>query len=275
MTSIKLYHCPGSLYSQMVKLVLAEKNIEWSSQVLNLFTFENLQPSYVKLNPQGVVPTLVDGNKVICDSVEIMYYLDRKFPNPKLTPTEPELQKTMHYWIDLHQHLPMGEIIYGNYKGLNGMVLRKSIQIKEKHILQLMKTNPELKKEYADKLEKIEQLNQTIRDSQKMLQINAQIEPILDKLESQLKQSEWLGNNNYSLADVVWTATLRYLEELDCANLCSQEKRPAIGFAARRSPIDKYYQRLKSRPNFKTAMQDEVMPLPMVLAGLRRIFLGF
>ena len=52
-----------------------------------------------------------------------------------------------------------------------------------------------------------------------MLHINAQIEPMLDKLESELKQSEWLGNNNYSLADVVWTATLHHLEELDFANL--------------------------------------------------------
>ncbi len=138
MTRIELYHCPGSLYSQMVKLVLAEKNIQWQSHILNLLTFENLQPSYVRLNPQGVVPTLVDGDKVICDSVAIMYYLDRKFPNPKLTPAGSGLQQKMHYWIDLHQQLPMGEIVYGNYKGFDGMVLRRSIKVKEKHILRLM-----------------------------------------------------------------------------------------------------------------------------------------
>lgn len=266
MTSIKLYHCPGSLYSQMVKLVLAEKNIQWSSHLLNLLTFENLQPSYVKLNPKGVVPTLVDGDKVICDSVAIMYYLDQQFPNPKLTPVESEQQQRMHYWIDLHQRLPMGEIIYSNYKGFDGIAIRKSIQVKENHILRLMQANPDLKKQYADKLEHIKELNKTIRDSQKMLNINAQIEPMLDKLECQLKQSEWLGNNVYSLADVVWAATLHHLEQLEFACLWSQEKRPAI---------DKYWQRLKTRPNFKTVIQEEIMPLPMILAGLRRIFLGF
>ena len=266
MTRIELYHSPGSLYSQMVKLVLVEKNIQWESHLLNLLTFENLQPSYIRLNPQGVVPTLVDDDKVICDSVAIMYYLDRKFPNPKLTPAESELQKTMHYWIDLHQHLPMGEIVYGNYKGFDGMVLRRSIQIKEKHILRLMQANPDLQKEYANKLDSVKELNKTIRDSQKMLHINAQIEPTLDKLECQLKQSEWLGDNNYSLADVVWTATLHHLEELDFANLWSQEKRPAIA---------DYWQRLKTRPSFKTVIQNEVIPLPIILAGLRRIFLGF
>lgn len=266
MTSIKLYHCPGSLYSQMVKLVLAEKNIQWSSHILNLLTFENLQPSYVRLNPQGVVPTLVDGDKVICDSVAIIYYLDQKFPNPQLTPAESELQQRMDYWIDLHHHLPMGEILYGNYRGFDGIALRRSIQIKEKHILRLMQANLDLKKQYADKLKNIKELNQTIRDSQKMLNINAQIEPTLDKLECQLKQSEWLSGNAYSLADVVWTGTLHHLEQLNFADLWSQEKRPAI---------DKYWQRLKNRPNFKTAMKDEVIPFPMVLAGLRRVFLGF
>ena len=266
MTGIELYHCPGSLYSQMVKLVLAEKNIQWQSHILNLLTFENLQPSYVKLNPQGVVPTLVDEDKVICDSVEIMYYLDRQFPNPQLTPTESELQQKMHYWIDLHQQLPMGEIVYGNYKGFDGMVLRRSIQVKEKHIVGLMQASPDLKKEYANKLDSVRELNKTIRDFQKMRQINARIEPALDELESELKQSEWLVNNYYSLADVVWAATLHHLEELDFAYLWSKEKRPAI---------DNYWQRLKTRPNFKTVMQNEVIPLPIIVAGLRRIFLGF
>lgn len=266
MTRIELYHCPGSLYSQMVKLVLAEKNIQWKSRLLNLLTFENLQPSYVRLNPQGVVPTLVDDDKVICDSITIMYYLDKNFPNPQLTPAEPELQQRMHYWIDLHKHLPMVEIVYGNYKGFDGMVLRRGIQIKEKHILRLMQANPDLKKQYADKLENIKELNQTIRDSQKMLHINEQIEPMLDKLECELKQSEWLGNTAYSLADVVWTATLHHLEQLKFAYLWEGEKRPAIA---------DYWQRLKNRPNFKTVIQDEVMPLPMILAGLRRIFGSF
>ncbi len=160
----------------------------------------------------------------------------------------------------------MAEIVYGNYKGFDGMVLRRSIQIKEKHIFRLLQTNADLKKQYAEKLENIKELNQTIRDSQKMLHINAQIEPMLDKLECQLKQTEWLGNTTYSLADVVWTATLHHLEQLKFADLWEKENRPAIA---------DYFQSLKTRPNFKTAIENDVIPLPIILAGLRRIFLGF
>ncbi|NDJ20679.1 hypothetical protein GS682_03280 [Nostoc sp. B(2019)] len=68
---LELYYFPGSLCSQKVKLVLAEKNLKWSDRLINLLTFENLQPNYIHLNPKGVVPTLVHDGKVICDSAMI------------------------------------------------------------------------------------------------------------------------------------------------------------------------------------------------------------
>ena len=43
--TLELYSASGSLCSQKVKLVLAEKNLEWKDHLLNLLTFENLQPN--------------------------------------------------------------------------------------------------------------------------------------------------------------------------------------------------------------------------------------
>ena len=45
---LELYYASESLCSQKVKLVLAEKDLEWRSHPLNLLTFENLQPSYIE-----------------------------------------------------------------------------------------------------------------------------------------------------------------------------------------------------------------------------------
>ncbi|NJL41659.1 MAG: hypothetical protein HC899_36970 [Leptolyngbyaceae cyanobacterium SM1_4_3] len=92
---LELYHALGSLCSQKVKLVLAEKNLEWKSHPLNLLTFENLQPSYIQLNSKGVVPTLIHDGKVITDSATIIRYLDEQFPHPKLIPAEPALVEKM------------------------------------------------------------------------------------------------------------------------------------------------------------------------------------
>jgi len=126
---LDLYYASQSLCSQKVRLVLAEKNLEWQSHPLNLLTFENLQPNYMRLNPKGVVPTLIHDGQVITDSTVIVRYLDAQFPHPKLTPTEPMLQEKMDSWIDLQNQFPMREVMYGNYQGIEGAVLRRSVQI--------------------------------------------------------------------------------------------------------------------------------------------------
>ncbi len=55
---LELYHGYTSVCAQKVRLTLAEKGLEWKSHVLNL-NGDQLDPAYLKLNPNGVVPTLV------------------------------------------------------------------------------------------------------------------------------------------------------------------------------------------------------------------------
>lgn len=262
---LELYHALGSLCSQKVKLVLAEKNLEWKSHPLNLLTFENLQPSYIQLNSKGVVPTLIHDGKVITDSAIIIRYLDEQFPHPKLTPAESALVEKMSYWIGLQDKFPMVELIYGNFRGIEGLVLRRSVQIKERLIPKLMQANPGLKEQYTAKLKDVNQLNSTIRNAKEIESINAKIEPLLEQLEGQLRQTDWLCGTTYSLADTVWTAVLNWLDELKFGSLWADNKHPALRA---------YFNRLKARPSFITAIKSDEMPLPMILAGLRRIFLS-
>lgn len=266
MSGIKLYHFPGSLCSQKVKLVLAEKNLDWESHLVNLLTFENLTPDYMRLNPKGVVPTLVHNGKAVCDSITIIRYLDRHFMEPRLTPDDPTLRKSMDTWIDLQNRLPMREAMYGNMRGIDGLVARQTVDIKEKLLPELAQKYPDLKPQYATKLRDVKPWNQTIRDVTKITQINSQIEAIMNPLEQQLSQSEWLCGSAYSLADVVWTAVLNRLDELGLSTLWKADKRPAIA---------DYLNRLEARPSYRDAIKNDAMPLPMILAGLRRIFLGF
>ncbi|MBE9050723.1 glutathione S-transferase family protein [Nostocales cyanobacterium LEGE 11386] len=262
---LQLYYASGSLCSQKVKLVLAEKNLDWKHYPINLLTFENLQPSYFRLNSKGVVPTLIHDGKVITNSAVIVRYLDEQFPNYKLTPAEPALLERMDRWIDLLDQFPMLEVMYGNFRGIEGFVLRRSVQIKERMLPQLIQANPELKEQYAAKLKAIKQLNSTIRNVKEIEGINQKIEPLLDQLEVQLSQTDWLCGTNYSLADTLWTAVLNRLDESGFGLLWEDNTRPALGA---------YLNRLKIRTSFKKAIQDDKMPLPMLLAGLRKILLG-
>jgi glutathione S-transferase len=261
---LELYDASGSLCSQKVKLVLAEKKLEWKNHSLNLLTFENLQPSYLRLNPKGVVPTLIHDGKVVTDSAVIIRYLDEQFPYPLLTPAEPLLQEKMKGWINLQNQFPMRELMYGNYRGIEGVLLRRSVQIKQKLLPQLIQENPELKEHYEVKLNDVRQWNSSIQDMNEIATINAKIEPMLAQLEEQLSQTDWLCGTTYSLADAVWTAVLNRLGELKF-DLWANNTRPAL---------KAYLSHLKARPSFRIAIQDDKMPLPMLLTGLRRIFLS-
>ena len=62
---IALYHNDMSVCAQKVRMTLAEKQLEWQSHPLDLRAGDQQKSEYVKLNPNAVVPTLVDDGAVI------------------------------------------------------------------------------------------------------------------------------------------------------------------------------------------------------------------
>ena len=62
---LALYHNDMSLCAQKVRVALAEKALEWESRHLVLRAAEHQQDWYLKLNRRAVVPTLIDGEKVL------------------------------------------------------------------------------------------------------------------------------------------------------------------------------------------------------------------
>jgi len=66
---IELYHTNMSVCSQKVRFALAEKKLRWEDHHINLQAGEQLRPEYLKLNPNAVVPTLVDNGTVIIESL--------------------------------------------------------------------------------------------------------------------------------------------------------------------------------------------------------------
>jgi glutathione S-transferase len=98
---LELYHNNLSVCAQKVRIVLAEKNVPWTSRYVSLVKGEQLTPEFKKMNPRGLVPVLVhDGNTIVESSV-ICAYLDEVFPNPPLSPTSPAERATMRLWCKL------------------------------------------------------------------------------------------------------------------------------------------------------------------------------
>jgi glutathione S-transferase len=89
-----------------VRIALKEKGQEAKEHLLTLQGDQN-DPAYMKLNPNGVVPTLVHDGNVIVESSLILYYIDDAFPNPPLMPKTPASRHRVRLYnklIDEYMH---------------------------------------------------------------------------------------------------------------------------------------------------------------------------
>ena len=110
---MELYHNDMSTCAQKVRLTLAEKKLTWVSHHMDLRKGETRTPEYKKLNPQAVVPTLIDNSQIICESTVIMEYLDDAYPIPSVRPEDPVKRARVRAWIkqlDEGLHAAVGTI---------------------------------------------------------------------------------------------------------------------------------------------------------------------
>ena len=98
--AITLYHDVPSSNSDRVKIALAEKNLSWDGIRVRLANREQKSPEFLKLNPYGKIPVLVEDGKVLFESCIINEYLDEKYPNPPLMPKDPYLRGRGRVLVD-------------------------------------------------------------------------------------------------------------------------------------------------------------------------------
>ncbi|MCB1491131.1 MAG: glutathione S-transferase family protein [Rhodobiaceae bacterium] len=96
---LELYNFSQSTCSQKVRLVLAEKQMAWEDKRLISKNHDHLSDWYLKLNPNGVVPTLIDGGRPVIESSNIMQYLDAIHPQTPLMPADAYGQAEVRAWL--------------------------------------------------------------------------------------------------------------------------------------------------------------------------------
>ena len=95
---LKLFTAHNSICTQKVFLTLLEKDLPWISEYIDLFNNEQYRPDYLRLNPKGVVPTLLHEGHAVIESTLICEYLDETFPAPSLAPKTPYERSQMRRW---------------------------------------------------------------------------------------------------------------------------------------------------------------------------------
>jgi len=87
---IKLHNYFRSSAAYRVRIALNLKRLSYDYLPVHLVKGEQREERYRALNPQSLVPLLVDDGEAITQSMAIIEYLDEKVPHPPLLPATPE-----------------------------------------------------------------------------------------------------------------------------------------------------------------------------------------
>lgn len=234
MGELVLYDAAGVPSPRRVKMCLLEKGLSFRIKWLNLGLMDQKAPEYLKLNPTGLVPTLVHGERAIYESNVINEYLDAVFPNPPLVPHGAYAQASMRMWFAFENDFakPFRDAVYETMgkerlksTGLTAEALRAEI---------LRRTPNEAYARFAVGVLTTPKNEELILDRQLLL---------LEKLsfmESKLLDGrKWLCGDQFTLADVALAPRVEMFPVVGIPDL--YDRFPSIG---------KFMERIKERPSW-------------------------
>jgi glutathione S-transferase len=98
--TLTLHGHPGSSNSQKVTWCLAELGLDYAIALLGGPYPGRREPEYLALNPNGQVPTLVDGDFVLWESNSICRYLSEIHGGGRMTPVDSQARAIANHWMD-------------------------------------------------------------------------------------------------------------------------------------------------------------------------------
>ena len=233
--ALALYHNDMSSCAQKVRLMLAEKGLEWESRHLNLRAGEHQKDWYVKLNPRAVVPTLIDGDIVVPESNVINEYLDERFPDPPLKPPDPFGRARMRLWT---KQLDEGVHDAGIAVLSFGLAFRHQYLTKGEAGKEMLESIPD-----PIKRERRRDVIEKGLDSQYFKTAVSRLLTLYRDMDNALASHAWLAGEGYTIADAAFTPYIVRLEHLDVMGLLAPTPRTAD-----------WYRRIKARPSFQAAI---------------------
>ena len=232
---IELYHNDMSTCAQKVRLALAEKGVAWESRHLDLRGRDHQTPSYLKLNPNAVVPTLAHDGVVVIESTVINEYVEDAFDGAALRPSDAAGKARMRLWtkqLDEGLHADTG-------------VLSTSIAFRYQKLDKGEVEVQALIDNVPDPVKR-ERVRANIREGVQARYFRESVlrfDALLGRMETTLARSPWLAGDAFSLADIAYTPYLTRLEHLQMKALW-----------AHRPHLADWYGRLRSRKSYEMAM---------------------
>ena len=234
---IELYNFAQSTCSLKVRICLAEKDIEWVDRRLVSKNEDHLSAWYLKLNPNGVVPTLLHDGRVVIESSAILQYLDEVFPDPPLMPVDPIDRAAVRAWLVFVDQVPTPAVRYPSFQF--GGLRRKFEKMSPEEFAERARRSP-LKKAFYDKM-----ADGGFTDAEIAAALN-DIRKTAQRMDRLLEEhGAWLCGD-YSIADIAVAPLIDRMEDLGFAHLW-EESQPRVA---------DWLQRIQSRPAYNEAFYE-------------------
>ncbi len=247
MAEIELYHFWDSFCSFKVRICLEEKGLSWKGHYIDLMAFENLKPSYLSINKKAVVPTLRHDGHLIPESSIINEFLDDRYPEPPLKPSDALERAQMRYWVKVEEDELFTAI---RPASLNLMMKKVFEKYSEADLDKLLANHPrpqlipQLKKMFLDPPDQ-----KAVEQSRNLLRAT------LSRMNKKLADSgPWLAGSSYSLADIAAAPVIDRIQRLGMTDVWNGLPR-----------IEAWLERVTSRPAYKKAapLDEFRMPAPI------------
>ena len=191
---LELYHAEPVANSMKVLICLKEKRLDFVSHYVNLLLFEQHEPGFLAINPNGQVPVLVHDGSVITESTVINEYLEDAFPEVSLRPADPVRCARMRIFSKFvdEYFCPALSMIGWHF------MVRKVAQSLSETQLEAMLARIPLKRQ-RDKWATVAGgsfSEDELAESRRRLAVS------IAKMEAMLAGDDWLAGPDYSLADV-------------------------------------------------------------------------
>ena len=236
---LELYHHSSSVTSAKVRIVLAEKDLQWTGHFVDLLKGENTRPEYRRINPNAHVPTLVSDGHVILESTIINEFLDDAFPQVPLRPAGAVERAGMRLWtklLDDELHMAASVVTY------TATHRHSVLQLPKEEIERFLEQTPD--PSYR------ERKRSWIFDGPDAPDVGdamKRFDRALGQMEDALSTRPWLAGEAYSLADA---GLAPYVNRLDMLHFS--------GLWDRRPRVAAWFERTRERPSFRAAVTDHI-----------------
>lgn len=204
---LTLYFNWNAVCALKIVLSLKEKGLDFAERHVNLSRFEQLEEWYLRLNPAGVVPTLVHDGHTVVESTIIAEYLDDAFPGVPLRPTRPAALSRMRWWAK-----QVDDIVHPSLRplGFTRFVTAKARSLAGEQLEVLRARMP--KEEIGELWWRVAHSPYSSEELEHCMQ---KVLKVLTQMEVTLRGEEWLAGPELSLADLAFVPYFRRMLQLD------------------------------------------------------------